>query len=311
MSTTPGPAASTVVTEPEPNGVGITGLVVVDKEPGWTSHDVVARCRTIFGQRRVGHAGTLDPDATGVLLVGLGRFTRMLRFLSALRKSYTGEVVLGRSTSTLDASGEVTGEWDMSGVTLDQVRAAAASLTGTLAQVPPMVSARKVGGKRLHALARAGVEVERRPRTVVVDRFEVATGPEPGVYGVSVDCSTGTYVRVLAADLGAALGGGAHLRNLRRTRVGSFTLGEARRLDELGREDVLAPAAGLRDLESVTVGPEVSRNVAHGLALDRVAVGAGGDGPWAVLDGTGELLAVYEGTDTDRLVAACVLRSGG
>jgi tRNA pseudouridine55 synthase len=299
------------VTDHGSDGPGVTGLVVVDKEPGWTSHDTVARCRKIFGQRRVGHAGTLDPDATGVLLVGLGRFTRMLRFLSALGKSYTGEVVLGRATSTLDASGEVTGEWDMSAVGLEQVRAAAASLTGTVSQVPPMVSARKVGGKRLHTLARAGIEVERAARPVVVDRFDVAPGPEPGVYSISVDCSTGTYVRVLAADLGVALGGGAHLRNLRRTRVGSFTVEEARRLDVLGPADVLTPAAGLRDLESVTVGPELSRNVAHGLALDRVAVGAGGDGPWAVLDGSGELLGVYEGTDTDRLVAACVLRSSG
>lgn len=293
----------------EQDGLGATGLVVVDKEAGLTSHDVVARCRTIFGQRRVGHAGTLDPDATGVLLVGLGRFTRMLRFLSALGKSYTGEVVLGRATSTLDASGEVTGEWDMSAVTVDQVRAAAGELTGTVLQVPPMVSARKVGGKRLHALARAGVEVEREPRPVVVERFDVAPGPEPGVFEVTVDCSTGTYVRVLAADLGTALGGGAHLRNLRRTRVGSFTAQQARRLDVLGAADVLTPAAALRDLESFTVGPELVRNVVHGLALDRVVVGAGGDGPWAVLDGGGELLGVYVGTDTDRLVAACVLRS--
>lgn len=291
--------------------MAVDGWLAVDKPAGWTSHDVVARCRRALGQKRVGHAGTLDPDATGVLLVGLGRFTRMLRFLTALGKSYTGEVVLGRSTSTLDASGEVTGEWDMSGVTLDQVRAAAASLTGTLSQVPPMVSARKVGGKRLHALARAGVEVERRPRPVVVDRFEVAPGPEPGVYALRVDCSTGTYVRTLAADLGTALGGGAHLRNLRRTAVGSFTVDGARRLELLGPADVLTPAAGLRDLESVTVGPEVVRNVVHGLALDKVAVGAGGLGPWAVLDESGELLAVYEGTDTDRLVAACVLRSSG
>jgi len=299
------------VADGEAAGLGATGLAVVDKEPGWTSHDVVARCRKVFGQRRIGHAGTLDPDATGVLLVGLGRFTRMLRFLGALGKSYTGEVVLGVATSTLDASGEVTGRWDMSGVTLDQVRAGAASLTGRLSQVPPMVSARKVGGRRLHELARAGVEVERRPRPVVVDRFEVAPGAEPGVFAIGVDCSTGTYVRCLAADLGAALGGGAHLRNLRRTRVGSFTVDQARRVGELGLADLLTPAAALRDLQSVTVGPELARNVAHGLALDRVAVGATGDGPWAVLDGTGELLGVYEATGTDRLVAACVLRSSG
>src|SRR6202035_4941750 len=139
--------------------MSVTGLVVVDKGAGWTSHDVVARCRRIFGQRRVGHAGTLDPDATGVLLVGLGRFTRMLRFLSGFDKSYQGEVVLGTSTTTLDSSGEVTGTWDMWVVHLADVRRAAASLTGVIDQVPPMVSARKVGGRRLHELARAGVEV--------------------------------------------------------------------------------------------------------------------------------------------------------
>ncbi|MHB8594849.1 MAG: tRNA pseudouridine(55) synthase TruB, partial [Acidimicrobiales bacterium] len=159
---------------------GPTGMVVVDKEAGWTSHDVVARCRRTFGQRRVGHAGTLDPDATGVLLVGLGRFTRMLRFLTALGKSYEAEVVLGVSTSTLDASGEVTGRWDMSDVDLDAVVFAAAALTGRVLQVPPMVSARKVGGRRLHELARAGIEVEREARTVTVSRFDVGPGDEDG-----------------------------------------------------------------------------------------------------------------------------------
>ena len=123
----------------------VTGLVVVDKEAGWTSHDVVARCRRIFGQRRVGHAGTLDPDATGVLLVGLGRATRLMRFLTALPKTYTTDIVLGTATSTLDASGEVVATYDMSHVTPDDVAAAAAGLTGDIEQVPPMVSAVKVG----------------------------------------------------------------------------------------------------------------------------------------------------------------------
>ncbi len=289
------------------------GLVVVDKEAGWTSHDVVARCRRIFGQRRVGHAGTLDPDATGVLLVGLGRFTRMLRFLTGMPKAYEGEVVLGRATSTLDASGETTGTWDMSEVTLDDVRRAAASLTGVIAQVAPMVSARKVGGRRLHELARAGIEVERAPRPVTVDRFDVSrpTGAAPGVFRIDVACSSGTYVRVLAADLGVALGGGAHLRNLRRTRVGSFGLAEARVLGALGPEHVLTPAHALRDLAQVEVADEVSRSVSHGLALDRVSLGAAGDGPWALVDRSGALLAVYEATGTDRMVAACVLAASG
>ncbi|MHB8682441.1 MAG: tRNA pseudouridine(55) synthase TruB [Acidimicrobiales bacterium] len=292
-------------------GDGTTGLVVVDKEAGWTSHDVVARCRRIFGQRRVGHAGTLDPDATGVLLVGLGRFTRLLRFLSALQKSYEGEVVLGTTTDTLDASGQVTGRFDMSAVTIGQARAAAGALTGDILQVPPMVSAVKVEGRRLHQLARAGVEVERQPRPVHVERFDVEAGDEPGVLRISVDCSAGTYVRVLAADLGEALGGGAHLRNLRRTAIGSFTAADAHLVDQLVPAHVLTPAQALRHLSSVSVDPEVARMVSHGLALDKVTLGAGGGGPWALLDHRGRLLAVYEGTESDRMVAVCVLVPGG
>jgi tRNA pseudouridine55 synthase len=283
------------------------GLVVVDKAPGWTSHDVVARVRRIFGQRRVGHAGTLDPDATGVLLVGLGRATRLLRFLTVLPKTYTAEVVLGRATTTLDASGEVVGEWDMSGVTPEQVRAAAAGLTGAIEQVPPMVSAVKVGGVRLHALARQGVAVERAPRPVTVHRFVVAPTGEPGVFRAEVECSSGTYVRVLAADLGVALGGGAHLRHLRRTRIGSFGVSDARPLDTLGPADVLTPAEALRDLETVTVEPEVAVAVARGLPVDRVPLGASGGGPWALVDAAGGLLAVYEATETDRIRPAVVL----
>ena len=287
------------------------GLVVVDKEPGCTSHDVVARCRRLFGQRRVGHAGTLDPDATGVLLVGLGRATRLLRFLTPLGKSYEAEVVLGTATSTQDASGQVVGRWDMAGVTLEDVQCAARRLTGLIEQVPPMVSALSVGGRRLHELARAGVEVERAPRRVRVERFEIRPTDVPGVYGAEVDCSSGTYVRVLAADLGTALGGGAHLRRLRRTRVGSFALAEAHRLAQLTPACVLPPADALRHLDPVAVDHDGVRRVSHGLALDRTVVGAQGDGPWAVVDGTGELLAVYRATGTDRLTPDCVLAAAG
>jgi tRNA pseudouridine55 synthase len=291
---------------------GPIGLVVVDKEPGWTSHDVVARCRRLFGQRRVGHAGTLDPDATGILLLGLGRVTRTLRFLTALGKQYEAEVVLGTATTTLDSSGEVVGTWDMTEVTLTDVRTAAATLTGVIDQVPPMVSALKVGGRRLHELARAGVEVERAPRPVTVDRFDVLPSVEtPGVYRIVVECSSGTYVRTLAADLGTALGGGAHLRNLRRTRVGSFGLEEAHHLDELTEAHILTPVQAMRDMPQVEVDEAGARQVSHGLALDKVALGAPGPGPWALVDARGQLLAVYQGTDTDRMVAACVLVAAG
>ncbi|MGH9179155.1 MAG: tRNA pseudouridine(55) synthase TruB, partial [Acidimicrobiales bacterium] len=220
-------------------------MAVIDKPAGWTSHDVVARARKVFGQRRVGHAGTLDPGATGVLVLGLGRATRLLRFVTDLPKSYLGEVVLGTATTTLDDQGEETGRWDMGGVTTEEVRAAAARFVGEVDQVPPMVSAVKVGGQRLHTLARAGVEVERAPRRVTVHRIDVEPAAQPGVFRVEVDCSSGTYVRSLAADLGAALGGGAHLRNLRRTAVGHFTVVEATPLDELGPDAVRPPAAAV------------------------------------------------------------------
>ncbi len=289
----------------------VTGLVVVDKEAGWTSHDVVARCRRIFGQRRVGHAGTLDPDATGVLLVGLGRATRLMRFLTALPKAYEAEVVLGTATSTLDASGEVTGTWDMHGTALADVRAAAGSLTGPIEQVPPMVSAVKIGGQRLHTLARAGIEVERSARPVDVYRFDVHPGMTPGVFRIEVECSSGTYVRVLASDLGRALGGGAHLRNLRRTRIGSFSTGEARPVDELTPEAVLTPAQALRDLDQVVVPDAVRTLVARGLPLDRVPLGIVGEGPWGLIDEGRRLLAVYEATDTDRIRPVVVLEAAG
>jgi tRNA pseudouridine55 synthase len=259
----------------------------------------------------VGHAGTLDPDATGVLLVGLGRVTRLLRFLTDLPKSYTCEIVLGVATSTLDASGEVTGTWDMADVTIERVQEAARRLVGRIEQVPPMVSAVKVGGKRLHALARAGVEVDRPARTVVVHRFDVAPTSTPDVVAAEVDCSSGTYVRSLAADLGSAVGGGAHLRNLRRTAVGSFTNADALPVDELSPAAVLSPAQALRDYPAVTVGADVVPAVSHGRVLAEEALGATGPGPWAVLGPDGRLLAVYERHGDGPVKPAVVLAAGG
>jgi len=269
-------------------------LVVVDKPAGMTSHDVVGRCRRVFGQRQVGHGGTLDPSATGVLLVGLGDATRLLRFVSALPKSYEGEVVMGVETDTLDADGGTVAVHDMSGVTLDVVREATVALTGAIDQVPPMVSAVRVGGRRLYELAREGAEVERDSRSVVVHRFDVAAGPEPGVFRVSVECSSGTYVRTLAADLGTALGGGAHLRALRRTAVGPFTLERAVPLASLASEAVMAPAEAVGHMARVVVDVATASAVGHGAVLRRDEVGMAGDGPWAVVDDDGALLAVYE-----------------
>jgi len=282
---------------PSPGGgwrPGLAGSVAVDKPAGLTSHDVVARARRLLGERRIGHAGTLDPDATGVLVLGVGPATRLLRFCTGLAKSYLGEVVLGVETTTLDASGEVIAVHDLSAVTPEQVAAAAAGLTGRLLQVPPMVSAVHVGGRRLHELARAGVSVERHPRPVEVLAFRTFPTDSPDRYRVEVECSSGTYVRSLAADLGRALGGGAHLASLRRTAVGDFREGGLVVLDELVPDRVGPPELLVAHLARVGVGAELAAAVAHGAVLDPADLGAAGEGPWAVHDGSGALLAVYE-----------------
>ena len=264
------------------------GIAVVDKPPGVTSHDVVGMLRRRFGERQVGHAGTLDPDATGVLVVAVGKATRLLRFVEKTRKGYTGEVVLGTSTSTLDSAGDVLDSFDMSAVTLDDARRAVDEhLMGDIEQIPPMVSAIRVNGKRLHELAREGIEIERAPRPVTIHRFDVTGWVAPEVLSIDVECSAGTYIRTLADDLGRLLGGGAHLRNLRRTHVGAFTIAEAGPPDEC---ELLPVASAVRSLTVVTVDDAVAALVANGRVLDAWD----GDGPWAVFDGTGELLAVYE-----------------
>jgi tRNA pseudouridine55 synthase len=287
----------------------IDGLVVVDKAAGWTSHDVVAKCRGIFGQKRVGHAGTLDPGATGVLLVGLGRVTRLLRYPGAMPKTYVGEVVLGTETSTLDDEGDVVATYDMSGIGLVDVRGAASQFVGAIEQVPPMVSAVKVGGQRLHKLARRGEEVEREARPVTVHSLDVDDGPEPGVFRIDVTCSQGTYVRVLAADIGRALGGGAHLRRLRRTAVGEFSIDEARPLEALTDAAVQAPIEAMRGYPRLTVDDVAAADVAHGKVLSIETLHAAGDGPWAVLGGDGDLLAVYERYDDGRAKPSVVIAS--
>ena len=288
----------------------IDGLAVVDKPEGMTSHDVVARCRKIFAQKRVGHAGTLDPDATGVLLVGLGRATRLMQFMTGLTKSYEATIFLGVSTSTLEASGEVTGKWDMSEVTQEDVREAAARLTGDILQLPPMVSAVKVGGRRLHALARAGIEVAREPRRVTVDRFEVRS-LDGSVARATIDCSSGTYVRALAADLGEMLGGGAHVLCLRRTAVGPWGLEDATPLDSLDASSVRRPAQCLPWLEQVVAPFDIAAQVSNGRVLEQSVLGVAGAGPWTVVDEAGELLAVYEPHRDARAKPAVVLPPPG
>jgi tRNA pseudouridine55 synthase len=276
------------------------GLVVVDKPAAHTSHDVVARLRKLYGQRRVGHAGTLDPDATGVLLVGLGRATRLLRYLQQAGKSYRARVVFGVATDTLDASGAVLERAEMP-LEREQVEHAARAFVGDIEQVPPMVSAIKIEGRKLYELARAGESIHRPARRVRVDAFVVEDfvgGAYPEAT-IRVDCSSGTYVRTLAADLGTALGGCAHLGELRRLRVGSFGLDEAHTIDEIGADPeavVLSPAAALRDLTEIVVDGEQQRAVAHGATFAAPALLGTSDepGPFSVVDEHGELLAVYE-----------------
>ena len=267
------------------------GIAVVDKPAGLTSHDVVAKARKIFGTRKVGHSGTLDPDATGVLVLGVGRATRLLQFLTGLPKSYKGEIVFGEETSTLDSSGEVTHIHDMSGLTLSDVRKATKCFLGEIEQIPPMVSAVRIKGKRLYEIAREGNEIERPARSVRVDRFEVYPTEDSKVYEVFVDCSSGTYIRSLAADLGLVLGGGAHLRNLRRTRVGSFGEDEALPLEEIILQK---PIEGMRDFEIVRVDEDTRKEVSYGRVFDRKRLELEKQGPWVLVDYSGQLLAVYK-----------------
>jgi tRNA pseudouridine55 synthase len=230
------------------------GIVVVDKPAGWTSHDVVSRMRRLAGTRKVGHAGTLDPMATGVLVVGVGRGTRLLTYVVGADKEYTATVRLGVSTTTDDAEGEVVTRADAGAVTADAVRAAVRPLTGDIRQVPSSVSAIKVDGQRAYARVRAGEDVRLPDRPVTVHRFDVhdvrpvpaaGDGHAPAALDVDVTvvCSSGTYVRALARDLGAALGVGGHLTALRRTRVGGYRLGTARTLDALAATPVDVPLA--------------------------------------------------------------------
>ncbi len=240
------------MSRPTPTGprrpTAADGLVVVDKPQGWTSHDVVARTRRLAATRKVGHAGTLDPMATGVLVLGIGRATKLLTYLVGADKEYTATIRLGVATTTDDAEGEVVATVDATGVGHDSLDTAVGALTGPILQVPSSVSAIKVAGERAYARVRAGEQVELAARPVTVSRFDVHAR-RPGVadgtgvldLDVTVVVSSGTYVRALARDLGAALGVGGHLTALRRTRVGGFGLDVARTLDALAAEPEDAP----------------------------------------------------------------------
>jgi tRNA pseudouridine55 synthase len=261
-----------------------------------TSHDVVARVRRLAGTRKVGHAGTLDPMATGVLVLGVDRATRLLGHLVLTEKRYDATLRLGASTTTDDAEGEVTATADpasVAAVTEERVREVLAGLVGEIEQVPTAVSAIKVDGKRAYARVRDGEQVELRARPVTIHELTVHAVELPDVR-ISVRCSSGTYIRAIARDTGAALGVGGHLTALRRTAVGSFGLDAARTLDQLGDDFAVLPIADAAraTFRCLDLGPDDAADVRVGRPL-RLSL----DGLTAVFDPAGEFLALYEPRD--------------
>jgi tRNA pseudouridine55 synthase len=261
------------------------GLLLIDKPSGATSHDVVATVRRSLGIRKVGHAGTLDPMATGLLVLGLGRATRLLRFLGDLPKTYAGTLRLGVETTTLDADGEVTRTASVD-VDDDDLSSAMSALVGESLQRPPAFSAVKVRGRKLYEAARVGEVLVADPRPIRVDRFETVGRRGDAVDFVAV-VSSGTYVRVLAADVGTALGCGAHLTALRRIAIGSFSLSGASAPESPG--DVLPVEAAVAHLPHVVLLEEEARVARHGSILGP----AGIEGPYAVVDPGGPLIGIY------------------
>jgi tRNA pseudouridine55 synthase len=278
------------------------GVLLVDKPGGITSHDVVARARRALGTRKIGHAGTLDPMATGLLVLGVEGATRLLTFIVGLDKTYEATVRLGVSTDTDDADGQAVSTTDASSVESASVRAAVGALTGRISQVPSTYSAIKVDGRRSYDLARSGEEVELKAREVTVSRFEVlAERRSAGVVDldVVVDCSSGTYIRSLARDLGAALGVGGHLTALRRTRIGPFDVAEAAAIDEIADQQLIAPAqVAAAVLGRFDVTAEEARDLRHGKRLPRAAARLTAD-PSAAVDPAGELVGVVGARGAD------------
>lgn len=283
----------------DPGSSSNPGLVVVDKPAGITSHDVVGRCRRIFGTRKVGHAGTLDPMATGVLVVGIDRATKILGLLSGTDKSYAATIRLGQTTSTEDAEGEMLQSVSadrMTSVADSHIEAAVAALRGEIAQVPSAVSAVKVGGQRAYKLVRDGQAVELAPRTVRIDRFDVLAVRRHGGLvdlDVTVDCSSGTYIRALARDVGATLGVGGHLTALRRVRVGRFGLDQSRTLDELAEQPSLSYSldeACLQSFPRRDLSTAEAEDATHGRPLEP----AGIDGIYAATASGGRVIALLQ-----------------
>ncbi|MET7282383.1 tRNA pseudouridine(55) synthase TruB [Kribbella sp. NPDC005582] len=272
------------------------GIVVIDKPAGMTSHTVVAKVRRLAGTRKVGHAGTLDPMATGVLVAGLNRATRLLGHLQLADKSYDATIRLGAVTTTDDAEGTVVSTAPVDGVTEEAIRTAASAYTGEISQIPSAVSAIKVDGKRAYERVRAGEEVTLKARTVTVSRYDIVdirVGETWIDLDISVDCSSGTYIRALARDLGADLGVGGHLTALRRTRVGAFDLKVAHTLEELAEDFVWLPIADVAagTFPRYDADPEQAAAIRTGRPIPGLNLPAG---QTAMFDPTGTFLALYE-----------------
>ncbi len=268
---------------------------------------------------KVGHAGTLDPPATGLLVIGLGKATRLFRYLSGLDKVYSGEIVFGYSTHSQDNTGTPLKFCDMSFLTIDEVRDQAKKLTGEIKQLPPMVSAKKIGGKRLYELARESIEVERKPCAIFIELFEVEDLliEERIVVGeqelqvqtlkFSIKCSSGTYVRTIAHDLGILCGGFAHLRNLRRLKVGHFDVVNSLKVNDITQDSLLGVEEGISTLEHLRIDENTRSKVLNGYKFPRGTLGATGDPPWAIVDSKGKLIGIYSLRD-DYEVPEIVLR---
>jgi len=277
------------------------GLVIVDKPAGLTSHDVVARVRRLAHTRRVGHAGTLDPMATGVLVLGVDRATRLLTYLAMTDKSYAATIRLGQSTVTDDAAGDVVVSTSAAHLTDAQVRAAVVPLTGDIMQVPSAVSAIKVDGQRAYKRVRDGEQVQLDARAVTVSRFEVLASERPSAdlldVDVEVDCSSGTYVRALARDLGVALGVGGHLTRLRRTRVGPFPVEQAHTLDQLAELDDPVTISLPDAVRAALHVRDVSVDEARELSFGRAIQASGADGTLAAFAPDGSVVALLRDGD--------------
>ena len=274
----------------------VSGIALIDKQQGFTSHDVVAKLRKLLGTKKIGHAGTLDPMATGLLLLGIGSGTKLMQFLSGLDKTYEATIRLGASTSTDDAEGELGQAQDASKISNDELAREIFKLTGNIEQVPSSVSAIKVDGKRAYDLVRAGEEVVLKSRSVTVSRFDVIG--EPSVVGkyldinVEVDCSSGTYIRALARDLGDALGVGGHLTALRRTRIGAFDISNA---SDISQEPTLVTNVEVLKtlMPEVAISPQQEIDLRHGKRLALEIAGM------SCATANGRLVAVIEPVGSD------------